>query len=292
MEDRYVSGKKASIVGITLNIFLFIIKAIIGVISMSQAMLSDALNSGGDIINSFCTYLGNRIASRPRDEDHVMGHGKAEYIFALLMSGIIIYISCKQIYKSVLSIINNEQVNFSYWLIIVCLLTIIIKFMMYLYVNSLYKKHNNILLKANAVDHISDCAVTSVTLFAVIMSLLKIPYVDGVVGILISSWIIYVELKIFFEAYDVLMDKGIDDETKQRILNIIDKYEEVKGVNHFNSTPVGYRYQINFTIYVDGNLTTFASHDIADKLEHEIGALDEVYLVRIHVNPYKEKKND
>ena len=292
MEERYVSGYKASILGIIGNIFLFIIKTIIGIISRSQAMLSDALNSGGDICNSIFTYLGNKIASKPRDNDHAMGHGKAEYIFAMIISIVIIYVSIRQVINSVLSIINKNTVNFSYWLIIVCIITIIVKLLLYLYVNNLYKKHNNILLKANAVDHINDCIITSLSLVSAILGLIGVTLVDGIVGIVISIWIFIAEVNIFKEAYDVLMDKGMDEETKKKVLDIIDKHPEIKGINHLNSTPVGYQFQINLTIYVDGNLTTFESHEIADKLEHELASLEEVYLVRIHVNPYnKEKKN-
>ncbi len=292
MDDRYISGKKASILGVIFNIFLYIIKAIIGVISGSQAMLSDALNSGGDIFNSIFTYIGNKIASKKADEDHSMGHGKAEYIFALLISFCIIGISFNQIYNSIVSIVNNKQLEFSVWLILVCIITIVVKLFMFIYVNALSKKHKNILLKANAIDHISDCGVTSVTLLSIILSYLKVPYIDGVVGIIIALWIIYVEGKIFKESFDVLMDKGIDDETKQDILDIIAKFPEIKKINHLNSTPVGYQFQINVTIFVDGNLSTYASHEIADHLEEELVKLEEVYLAVIHVNPYKIKEKD
>ena len=72
--------KKASIFGIIGNIFLLVIKSIIGFISGSQAMIADAANSGADIFSSLMTFIGNKIASKPRDEDHNLGHGKAEYI--------------------------------------------------------------------------------------------------------------------------------------------------------------------------------------------------------------------
>ena len=82
------------------------------------------------------------------------------------------------------------------------------------------------------------------------------------------------------------MDKAISEEGKNKILDIINKYPEIKKIQHFNSTPVGYKYQISFTIYVDGNLSTFESHDIANKLEKEIDEkVDEIYLTVIHVNP-------
>ena len=67
------------------------------------------------------------------------------------------------------------------------------------------------------------------------------------------------------------MDKSISEETKKKVYEIIHSHDEIKKVIHFNSTPVGYKYQISFTIYVDGNLSTFESHEIADKLEKEIG---------------------
>ena len=73
---------------------------------------------------------------------------------------------------------------------------------------------------------------------------------------------------------------------KKEVLAIIKKYPEIKKINHFNSTPVGYQYQISFTIFVDGNLSTYLSHAIADKLEKEItGTFDDIYLTVIHVNP-------
>ena len=89
------------------------------------------------------------------------------------------------------------------------------------------------------------------------------------------------------------MDKSIDDSTKEEVIEIIMRHKEVIKVNHFNSTPVGYKYQISFTIFVDGNLSTFESHDIANSLEREIEKeIEEIYLTVIHVNPIKieEKK--
>ena len=113
---------------------------------------------------------------------------------------------------------------------------------------------------------------------------------DIIIAIIISIWIGYTALKIFIESYDVLMDKSIDESTKNEVLEIVNRYKEVLKVNHFNSTPVGYKYQISFTIFVDGNLSTFKSHDIADKLEREIEKeVEDVYLTVIHVNPLKIK---
>ena len=78
----------------------------------------------------------------------------------------------------------------------------------------------------------------------------------------------------------------MDDVTKEEVYKIINGHSEIKKVNHFNSTPVGYKYQISVTIFVDGNLSTFQSHEIANNLEKEIiKKIDSVYLAVIHVNP-------
>lgn len=286
--NRYQSIKKASILGIIGNLFLLIIKGIIGFISNSQAMIADSFNSAGDIFSSLMTYIGNRIASKPEDEDHNLGHGKAEYIYSMLISIVMILTSLKIFTNALFSLINKDTYDYSIWLIVVCIVTIVTKLSLYIYTNKLSKKHNNILIKSNSYDHRNDCILTTFTLISVIFASKKIYWFDGIVGILISVWIIYTSLRIFIDSYDVLMDKSISDETKQKVLDIVKNHPEIKKVIHFNSTPVGYRYQISLTIYVDGNLTTFASHKIADALEKEITRkIEEIYLAVIHVNPIK-----
>jgi len=286
MKDRYTSTKMASILGIIGNIFLLVIKSVIGIIANSQAMIADSVNSAGDIFSSIMTFIGNKIASKPKDNSHNLGHGKAEYIFSMLISISMIIISLKLLVDSFNSLIYKESYKFSWILVIVCIVTISIKLLLYLYTHTLYKKYNNVLIEANAKDHRNDCIVTIFTLTAALLSKRNILWFDAVVGIGISIWICITGIRIFLKSYDVLMDKAINEEDKQKVLNIIKNFPEIKKIQHFNSTPVGYKYQISFTIYVDGNLSTFESHEIANKLEKEIDTkIDEVYLTVIHVNP-------
>lgn len=283
---RFKSVKLASIFGIIGNLFLLIIKSIIGFITNSQSMRADAFNSAGDIFSSLMTFIGNQIASKPSDDDHNLGHGKAEYIYSMLISIAMILMGIFVFKDSFFSIFTNGKYEFSIWLIIVCIVTIIIKLALYIYTDKLSKKYNNLLLKANSKDHRNDCVITLCNLIACLLTLYNIYWFDGIVGIGISVWMIITSIKIFKECYDVLMDKSISNETKEKVYEIINKHDEIKKVIHFNSTPVGYKYQISFTIYVDGDLSTYASHKIADDLEKEISEkLEEIYLTVIHVNP-------
>lgn len=284
--NKYKMIKKASILGIICNIFLLIIKGIVGFMTNSMSMIADSFNSAGDIVSSLMTYIGNKISSVPSDHDHNLGHGKAEYIYSMLIS-IIIFMMSYQVCKDSLSaLINQHRYDFSIALIIVCVITIIIKFCLYIYTNKLAKKYNNLLIKANANDHRNDMLLTFLNLIAIILSLKKIYFFDGLVGIIISIWIFISGIKIFKESYDILMDKSLDIETKEKVYKIIKTHKEIKKVQHFNSTPIGYQYQISFTIFVDGTLSTFESHEIANNLEKEINKkIPEIYLTVIHVNP-------
>lgn len=290
--DRFKSTQKASFFGIIGNIFLLTIKTIVGIFTNSQAMIADGVNSAGDIFSSLMTFIGNKIASKPRDDDHNLGHGKAEYIFSMLVSISMLLISLKLFEGSIKALLNPEKYMFSWWLVIVCIATITTKLCLYIYTHSLAKKHDNILLEANAKDHINDCIVTSFNLVASFLSLVGIIWFDGVVGIGISLWILWTGANIFLESYNVLMDKTISLENKKKVMDIIMKHKEIKKVEHFNATPVGYKYQISFTIYIDGNLSTFESHEIANKLEKEIDQLEEIYLTVIHINPIEIEKGE
>ncbi len=284
--------KRASILGIIGNLFLLIIKSIIGFISGSQAMIADAANSATDIFSSLMTFIGNKIASKPRDEDHNLGHGKAEYIYSMLISIAMATFSIMLLKDSALALVNNKTYDSSIWLIIVCIITIITKLCLFIYTNKLSKKYNNLLIKANSKDHLNDCFITTMNLISSVLAIYNIYFFDGIVGIVISSWMLSISVKIFIESYNVLMDKSMSKIEKNKVLDIIKTHPEIKKINHFNSTPVGYKYQISLTIFVDGNLSTFESHKIANDLEKEIiKTIDEVYLAVIHVNPIDIKES-
>ncbi len=283
--DRYSDMNKANIAGILGNVFLLIIKFIVGFLSKSQAMIADAANSAGDIFASLMSSIGSKIANNPEDETHNFGHGKAEYIFSLFIGLSMIIVAFKLVYDSVVSLLNPSEVAYPYLLIIVCIITIAVKISLFIYTNFLSKRTNSILINSLKKDHRNDSLVTSCTLISVILNIYGIYWFDGVVGIGISILICISGIKIFIESYNVLMDSSIDNSTKQEILEIIKKYDDIKKVDHFSSTPVGYKYLISVSIYIDGNMSTYDSHEIADKLEKELNSLEPVYLSIIHVNP-------
>ena len=283
MKNKYKSIKIASILGIVFNVILAIMKGIVGFFTMSQAMIADFYNSFSDVFSSIMTFVGNHISSKPRDDDHNLGHGKAEYIFSFIIALVSIQLGISIIRGS---LFENDVARFSFFLVIVNIITIIVKSGLFIYTNKLSKKYNNILMKANSFDHRNDVLVTSFNLVSSVLLYYGVSYVDRIVGLGIGVWIIIQGVQILVTSYNVLMDKCLDDDLKYEIIDLVKSHKEVKRLNHFNATPIGYRYQISFTIFVDGNLSTFESHEIANHLEEEIHEkYKDIYLTVIHVNP-------
>lgn len=283
--ERYESARRAGILGILGNLFLLIIKGAVGFAFRSQAMIADSFNSAGDILSSLFTFIGNKIASKPGDDDHNFGHGKSEYIFSFLISISMLVVSAKLLYDSAKSLIYHNTLDFSILLVIVCIVTILVKMALFLYTKSLTKKQPNILIEANSKDHFNDCIITTCTLVSILFSCIGIYWIDSAVGIVISIYIFYTGIKIFLESYNVLMDISIDEDTKKVILSLTNQYKDIKGVESIYSTPSGYKYIVIITISVDGNMTTFDSHNLADNLEKDIKHLDKVSSAIVHVNP-------
>ena len=186
---------------------------------------------------------------------------------------------------SIISLINKSTFNFSWLLVIVCIITIIVKFCLFIYTKSLFKKYDNILLKSNYTDHRNDCVITLFTLLSIIFGKFGIYWLDGVVGIGISIWILLTGIEIFMESYNVLMDISLDDQTKEAIMNLVKSHSEIKNCYNLYSTPVGYKYFVIFTIAVDGNMSTLQSHQIANHLEKDVEALNKIDKAVVHVHP-------
>ena len=289
MKENNKLIRNGSIFGIIGNIFLFIIKIIIGVISKSQAMIADSINSATDIFASFMTYIGNRISAHPNDTDHNFGHGKAEYIFTMLISISMIIIAFKLGFDSVYNIINGNKLIFSWKLIIIFIVTIIVRLLLFFYTKYIYKKTDSILIKSNMMDHRNDMIITLFTTISILFTKLDIYFLDGITGLLISIWILITGIKLYRESYDVLMDKALDDESTKIILSIIKKYHNIKKIGNIYSIPIGYKYVVIITLLVNGKMTTIKSHEIADNIEKEIkDNIIKIEDVIVHIEPFSK----
>lgn len=287
MEKKEDTVKKVGILGIFINFILLILKLIVGLMSKSQAMIADSVNSAGDIFASLMSFIGAKISAKPKDEDHPFGHGKAEYIYSQLISISMIIAALVMLNNSVESIILNEKLEFSIWLVIVCLITILTKFLLFIYTKFKYNKWKSILIKASMEDHRNDIVVTIGTLTGIAFSLLGMYFVDGIIGAMISIWIGYVGCKLFFDSYKVLIDTTISKEEKEAIKQMSKNYSEILHVDSIATKPVGDKSIIILKISMDGKRTLEECHNISGKLKFDImNKFEYVYDVLIHINPH------
>ena len=277
--------KTVGIIGIIGNLFLLVIKSIIAIISKSQAMLADSMNSATDIFSSVMTLIGGKISNEPSDEDHNYGHGKAEYIFSFIISMIAIVLAIKVFLNGIESFIEGSQFVFSMTLVAVCIITIFTKLSMYLYTRKIYNKTQNILIKANAQDHLNDVYTTSSVLVGVIAGYFNIFWLDGVVALIIAVRIFMTSIEIFLDSYNVLMDKSIPNEKMEEIIEIIKSFQKIDNIDKITSKTVGKKFLIVIKVSVDENMTVKESHQIAGKLKAKVMKLCDVYDVIVHINP-------
>lgn len=274
-----------AILGMTGNIILLISKLVVGFMTKSQAMIADGLNSAGDVFASIMTYIGNNISSKPGDNDHPYGHGKAEYIFSMIISLSLILVAFSIFRSAFNSLTAKSEFKYSIWLVVVAIGTICMKFSLFLFCRTIGKRHKSLLAMANAEDHRNDVFVSTLTLVSIICGYYHIQFVDGIAGILISFWIAFTGFKIFSHAYTVLMDTNVNETLMKEMKGIL---TQITGVDHIDaivSTPVGLKFLLIVKVSIDANLTVYEGHSISDQIKIELLKLDDIEDVIVHVNP-------
>jgi cation diffusion facilitator family transporter len=286
MEKRFQESQRVALMGIAGNAALAVIKMSAGILYRSQALMADGANSIGDIINSAITFVGNKVASRPKDNDHQYGHGKAEAI-ATQTIGIILSFIALKIFTNALSIFSNpsEGMGFNWIMIAVPLTVIITKIFMYIYARNIGRKYSNPLVLANAADHAADIFVTSGTILGIVFTHMGLWWMDPVVGMIISFWILVQAFGISRSAIKILMDSSIDSRMLDNLRNSIALVEGVAEVQKLTTHTMGIGYSVEVRIGVNSSLTVEEGHKIASRVKARLLEVAEVGDVIVHINP-------
>ena len=286
--DRYMETRRVAVYGILANLLLLFLKLTAGFLSRSQAMIADGFNSAQDVFASSITLLGNRIASRPEDKDHPYGHGKAEYIFSMIISFSLLLVAVQIFRSSLASILAREALIFSWWLVAVAAGTILLKAVLFVYTRKAGRRQDNLLIVANAADHRNDVFVTSGTLIGIFAATRGIYWMDGLVGIGISLWILYTGFSIFAGAYHVLMDTSLDPQLMEHIHEVILSIEGVDHLDDVTAKPIGVGYILIVKVSINGSITVTEGHSIAAQIKERLKDChncSKVGEVVVHVNP-------
>ena len=283
--NRYQKVQRIALLGISANIILLFSKLAAGYLSRSQAMIADGFNSAGDVFASFMTFAGNKVSSRPEDKSHPYGHGKAEYIFSMIISFSLLLVAYKTITGSISSVLGQRHFTFSWTLVGTAVFTILLKSSLFLYTRHVGKTEENLLITANSEDHRNDIFVTSGTLLGILLGTRGIYWADGVVGTGISVWIAYTGIRIFRNAYHVLMDRNMDTALEAQVMRIVGSIGGIDHVDSITAKPIGINYILIVKVSVKGSMTVSQSHSIAAKIRKDVRSLQSVKDVVVHINP-------
>lgn len=282
---RKKAGFLSSTVGIVCNIILFVSKFIIGTIANSVAIISDAFNNLTDCLSCIITMFGYNLASKPADKEHPFGHGRMEYFTSLIIAVFIIIVGFEFFKTSLSRIFNKENIDVTYFTIIVLVLSILLKFWMYLFNKKMATIFNNQAMLATSYDSLSDAMTTSITLIGSIISLFTSFPIDGVIGLIVSGLIIKTAISIIKDTLDELLGKPADKETTQQLLDIVMSHQGILGVHDLMIHNYGPNNMIaSLHAEVDAKQNVLEAHDTIDNIEKEIFEKMKI-MTTIHLDP-------
>lgn len=282
---RQKYGTLSSIVGIICNVLLFLIKYAMGTLSHSISIVSDAFNNLSDCAGCLVTLLGYKMASKPADKNHPFGHGRMEYLTSLIIAALIIFVGIELLKNSVEKIINPVEIRFSFAVLFSLVFSIAVKLWMAVFNAELGKKINSSVLTATAKDSKSDVIATSATLIALICSLFTALPVDGVMGLLVSVFILKSGYDIVKDTVDELLGKPADPEIINHIKEYVLKNDKIIGIHDLIIHSYGPGNMIGSChVEVKSNKSFTEVHDIVDSIEREIHNNLNI-LMTIHMDP-------
>lgn len=282
---RQKYGTLSSLVGIICNLILFSIKYIMGALSHSISIVSDAFNNLSDCAGCLVTLLGYKMASKPADKDHPFGHGRIEYLTSLTIAVLIIFVGIELLKNSIEKIVNPEEIKFSLFVLFSLIFSIAVKLWMAFFNTKLGRKINSSVMIATAKDSKSDVIATSATLIALICSLFtKLP-IDGIMGFVVSVFILKSGYDIVKDTVDELLGKPADPEVVNQIKKYVLKNDKIIGIHDLIIHSYGPGNMIGSChVEVKSNEVFTEVHDIVDSIEREIYN-DMNILMTIHMDP-------
>lgn len=283
LRERY--GKISSFVGIFVNVFLFAIKLFIGRLFHSVAVTADAVNNLSDAGSSVFSLVSFKLAGMPADKEHPFGHERIEYLASSVVGFLIILLGVELLKTSFEKILHPDEIVFSMLTVGVLLFSIVVKFFLYFFNMRLGKRFNSSVMKATAVDSLSDVLATSSVLLSTVVSPLIGLQLDGYMGVAVSILIMISGINILREMLDTLLGEKPAAELVERIENAIKKYDGVLGVHDLVIHSYGpRRFFATAHVEVDAKNDVLASHDLIDNIEREVEEQLNIHLV-LHMDP-------
>ena len=278
-------GTLGGIVGIVINFILFLIKFFVGMIVGSIAISADAFNNLSDAGSSIITIIGFKMASKPADAEHPFGHGRIEYLSALLVAFLVMLVGVQFIKSSIERILNPTPVTFDLVPFILLLVSIGFKVWLSSFNRFVGNKINSSALKAAATDALGDVFTSSTVVISFLFAKFTSFPLDGYIGVFVALAILYAGFGLVKETLNPLLGEAPDPEMVNEICEKVLSYPLISGVHDLiihNYGPGRIIASLHAEIPADKNIMEI--HNVIDMAEREVSRDLNIHLV-IHMDP-------
>lgn len=282
---RSAYGILSSVVGVICNIILFAIKLIAGLIINSISIMADAFNNLSDAASSIISFIGVKLAERPADKEHPFGHGRFEYIAALVVSFLILQVGLTLFKSSFKKVLKPEAVSFNPVLIAILCASILVKVWLMLFNRKLGNRINSTVMKATAADSMGDVLVTASTIISAIIAGVTGLKIDGYIGLAVSIFVMISGFQIAKDTLEPLLGQAVDRKIYRTISDMVESYEGILGSHDLIIHSYGPTHRMA-TIHaeVPSDINFEKAHDTIDKIERDVLEKLDIFLV-IHMDP-------
>lgn len=285
-------GYMACVVGIISNIILFITKLLIGLVTASIATIADAINNLFDAISSIITIIGFKLSAMPADKEHPYGHGRFEYIAALIVAFLVMIVGFEFAKSSIERILHPSPVHFKLIPFILLVITVFIKIWLSAFNMKIGKTINSSALKATALDALGDVFASGCVALSLLAAKFTTIPIDGYVGVGVSLFIIYAGFSLIKETIDPLLGEAPDPELVKRLETKLLSYKYVTAVHDLiiHNYGVG-KSMASIHVEFPSDVDILEMHNIVDEAEREVSELYGLFLT-IHMDPIYAVKGE
>lgn len=284
-EVRTAYGVLSSIVGIACNAILFAVKLAIGVLMNSIAIMADAFNNLSDAASSVISFVGVKMAQKPADEEHPFGHGRIEYIAALVVAFLVIQVGFTLFKSSIGKIRNPEELSFQLVPLLILVLSVFVKFWMGLFNRRLGKRINSKVMLATSADSLGDVVTTSATIVSVLICHFTGTNIDAMAGLAVSLLVMWAGIGIARDTLEPLIGQAPEPEFCAQIKAAVEAYDGIEGTHDLIVHNYGPgRSMASIHAEVPRDMDIEVSHEIIDRIEREVSKALGIFLV-IHMDP-------
>jgi len=288
MQTNQKKAIETSLFSFILNILFTLVKGITGILGNSYALIADAIESLTDVFSSLLVLMGLKYASRPADENHPYGHGKAEPLITFAVVGFLVISATIIAYESIQHIITPHK-NPEFFTLYVLIGVVFIKEIIFRYINKKSKETHSSSLKADAWHHRSDAVSSAVAAIGISIAIFMgkgYESADDWAALVTSCLILFNAYLIFRPALGEVMDEHLYPELEEEIRKISTTINGVLDTEKLHIRKHGMAYFVDLHLVVSAEITVKEGHDISHKVKDTIKEnFPEIYNILIHVEP-------